>query len=322
MRRTAVLAAHQARRQAIFLGAPLGLLALALVAGAVAGGPKYAGKIAFYSDRDGPFDIYVMKADGSDVRRLTTSGDAEDVGTSRERAALWPRWSPDGKRIVFQSGKPDITQGQVYVMNGDGSGVRRLTSPSTGPNILPAWSPKGSTIAFASARDGYPRIYVMDARGRDQRPLTAKGVIGISPAWAPDGKRLAFSCMRGGRVAICAATMPAGRLAAVWKAPANFGVLGLDWSPDGRRILFMGTRGQAPDIYAVGADGKGLRRLTTDPANDNYPAWSPDGRHIVFASNRSGGTELYVMNADGSNQTRLTTKEGHDEAPDWAGGAP
>jgi TolB protein len=166
---------------------------------------------------------------------------------------------------VFQSGKPDITQGQVYVMNGDGSGVRRLTSPSTGPNILPAWSPKGSTIAFASARDGYPRIYVMDARGRDQRPLTAKGVIGISPAWAPDGKRLAFSCMRGGRVAICAATMPAGRLAAVWKAPANFGVLGLDWSPDGRRILFMGTRGQAPDIYAVGADGKGLRRLTTGP---------------------------------------------------------
>lgn len=84
----------------------------------------------------------------------------------------------------------------------------------------------------------------------------------------------------------------------------------------------MGGRGQAPDIYVVGTNGKGLRRLTTGSANDSYPAWSPDGRRLVFSSNRGGGTDLYVMNADGSDQTRLADMPGHDEAPDWAPAAP
>jgi Tol biopolymer transport system component len=61
--------------------------------GGAAASPKRGGKIAFYSDRDGPFEIYVMKASGSVPRRLTTTTKPEDVGTSKEQAALWPRWS-------------------------------------------------------------------------------------------------------------------------------------------------------------------------------------------------------------------------------------
>ena len=134
--------------------APVGVIAavvLAAACGGTASAPKYSGKIVFYSDRDGPFDVYVMKADGSSVRRLTTSR-PDDVGTANELAALWPRWSPDGTRIVFQSGPPDVTQGQVYVMSADGSGTHRLTNPSDGDNVLPAWSPDGLRIAFASGR--------------------------------------------------------------------------------------------------------------------------------------------------------------------------
>jgi Tol biopolymer transport system component len=309
------------RRWSLGIGGLVGVFVAAAVLGSTtavgaARTPKLGGKIAFYSDRDGPFDIYVMKADGTGTRRLTTS---KPKG-AKEQAALWPRWSPEGKRIVFQSGAPQLTEGQIYVMNADGSGKRRLTSPSQGDNILPAWSPKGSRIAFVSGRDGYARVYAMDARGRNQRPLTPKGLQGAFPTWAPDGKKLAFGCPSGGKPAICTVTVPGERVTTIWKAPAGFGVLGLDWSPDGRRILLMGGPGQTPDVYVVGATGKGLRRLTTDPANDSYPAWSPDGHRIVFSSNRSGGTELYVMNPDGSGQTRLTNKSGHDEAPDWARG--
>jgi TolB protein len=108
--------------------------------------PSYQGQIAFHSDRDGLFEIYTQGADGRDVKRLTTTGDADDVGTERERAALWPRWSPDGKRIVYQSGPPDILLGQIWVMNADGSGKRRLTGPSDGLNVHPAWSPDGAQI--------------------------------------------------------------------------------------------------------------------------------------------------------------------------------
>ncbi len=304
-----------------------GLVAALVVSGAAAAtvaaveaAPGYGGKIVFYSDRDGPFEIYVMRADGSSVRRLTQTSRGEDVGTERERAALFPRWSPDGKRIVFQSGPPQLTQGQVYVMNADGTGKHRLTSGAD--NVLPAWSRDGKAIAFVNGRDGYARVYVMDSRGGKQRPLTPGGEQGAFPTWSPNGKLVAFGCSRSGVPAICSVAVTGGRVATIWRAPDGFSVLGLDWSPDGRRIAFMGGSGLKPDIYVVGADGKGFRRLTSGSANNSYPAWSPGGRQIVFSSNRSGGTELYVMNADGSSQTRLTDKPGHDEAPDWAPGKP
>lgn len=282
----------------------------------------YAGKIVFYSDRDGPFEIYVMKADGSGARRLTTTGKPKDVGTSKEQAALLPEWSPDGKQIVFQSGPPDIGLGQIYVMNANGSGKHRLTTEADN-NILPAWSPTGSRIAFVSDRDADAQIYVMDATGRNQRPVTTQAEYAVFPTWAPDGKRIAFTCVRNGRTAICSVSVSGGRVATILTAPRRFKELSAaDWSPDGRKIVFQSQVGKNFDVYVVGADGKGLRRLTTDAANDSYPAWSPDGRHIVFSSNRSGGTELYVMNADGSSQTRLTNKAGHDEGPDWARGNP
>jgi len=152
--------------------------------------------------------------------------------------------------------------------------------------------------------------------------VTPKDVLGAFPTWMPNGKRIVFGCERKGSAAICEVEVPGGRVATIWRAPADFGVVGLNVSPDGRRILFLGGPDEAPDVYAVGVDGKGLRRLTTDPAIDGYPAWSPDGRQVIFSSKRSGGTELYVMNADGSSQTRVTDVVGHDEAPDWGQGSP
>ena len=74
------------------------------------------------------------------------------------------------------------------------------------------------------------------------------------------------------------------------------------WSPDGRKIAFGGDG----EIYVMNADGRGLRRLTRNPASDGSPAWSPDGRRIAFGSERDGNLEVYVMNTDGSGQRNLT----------------
>jgi Tol biopolymer transport system component len=306
-----------------------GALVFALVTATPSAGaaekPKYTGKVVFYSDRAGTFEIYVMRTDGRDVRRLTTTQNKPaDMGTPRERANLWPRWSPDGKRIAYQSGPPDITKGEIYVMNADGSGGRRLTD-GVAANVLPAWSPDGKQIAFASARDGYARIYAMAPNGRHQRPMTRKGIsFGAYPTWSPDGRRIAFLCKKGVGPAICTVTVPGGHVTTIWKAPDYLGMLGLDWSPDGQTFVFTGFR-PAPDrgdIYSVDSDGKRLRRLTTERATDEYPDWSPDGRHIVFSSDRSGLFDLYVMNSDGSEQVRLAPLPGHDDAPDWAPGTP
>jgi len=106
------------------------------------------GRIAFASDRDGNWDIYVMNADGSSVTNLTNN-------TSTER---YPTWSPDGSRIAFSSDRDG--NDEVYVMNANGTGVVRLTNHGA-TDYQPAWSPDGTKIVFTSHRDGNHEIYVM-----------------------------------------------------------------------------------------------------------------------------------------------------------------
>ena len=97
------------------------------------GGPAWSPdgrRIAFASERNGTFEIYVMNADGSGQRSLT--------GAS---PAFGPEWSPDGRKIVF------FSDGEIYAMNADGSEQRRLTR-DPGNDFGPRWSPDGHMIAF------------------------------------------------------------------------------------------------------------------------------------------------------------------------------
>ena len=142
-------------------------------------------KIAFVRRRDGNREIYVMNPDGSGQRRLTrnTVGDRNPV------------WSPDGRRIAFES------NWQVYLMNADGSGQRRLTRNGA-RNFAPAWSPDGQRIAFERrvGREKYGscsgcgrastfQVYVMSVDGSEAQML-AQG--GTQPFWSPDGQKIAF----------------------------------------------------------------------------------------------------------------------------------
>jgi TolB protein len=103
--------------------------------------------------------IYVVKADGSRLRKLTP----KPVGTSRD-----PAWSSDGRKIAFVSERDGNSE--IYVMNANGSGQRNLTrNPAFDAD--PAWSPDGRKIAFVSKRDGGYGVYVMNADGSGQRRL-------------------------------------------------------------------------------------------------------------------------------------------------------
>jgi Tol biopolymer transport system component len=80
------------------------------------------------------------------------------------------------------------------------------------------------------------------------------------------------------------------------------------WSPDGRTLVFESTRDGKYAVYTIGADGTGLKRLTSPDVNSEQPGWSPDGTRILFSSDRDGKhLDLYLMDADGSNPVRLTT---------------
>lgn len=93
-------------------------------------------------------------------------------------------------------------------------------------------------------------------------------------------------------------------------------------SPAAEAIAFAGDVEEAGnvDIYTVGVDGTGLRRLTTDPHVDTSPSWSPDGRWIAFErEDGEGHAEIFIVAADGSDERQLTNNdETNDGAPDWS----
>ena len=99
-----------------------------------------------------------------------------------------PAWSPDGRKIAFDGTTRD-GKSEIYVINADGSGKRRLTR-TAGQEFGPAWSPDGRKIAFSRGPNGHQQVYVMNADGSGQRRLTHLPAHNIaSPlAWLPDGK--------------------------------------------------------------------------------------------------------------------------------------
>ena len=197
-------------------------------------------QIAFRGDLDlaepsGDEEIYVMNADGTNVRQLTSNGDFDSA----------PAWSPDGTKIAFEKaaagtfvpGVPaepgkEAEEKDIYVMRADGTHVRRLTD-SPGLDEGPVWSPDATKIAFSSDRDGQQEIYVMDADGSNPRRLTDNPARDESPDWQAlpfDGRGHRAcgddSLASGGASSVLAMQVPchvARRIARRWSAAADAG---------------------------------------------------------------------------------------------------
>jgi len=194
-------------------------------------------RIAFLRGRGARGQLYVVNADGSGLRNLMRIGspafsyshvvwspDGRTIhfgrylistdGSGARKLPYIPLiavWSPDGRQIAFVGNRATGLPGpgaarskadsEIYVMNADGSGTRRLTH-NVGYDGEPAWSPDGRKIAFQSSRrvgDSKAEIYVMNADGSGKRNLTRNPANDGSPSWSPDGRRIAFVSDRDGR---------------------------------------------------------------------------------------------------------------------------
>ena len=261
-------------------------------------------------------ELYVMNADGTGLRRLTRNTELGD-----------PAWSPNGRKLVFverveRGGAPCRPAGrcheEIYVINADGTGLRRLTRNAVFDGN-PVWSPDGRRIAFVRDRDRQTaNIFVMNADGSDQRRLTPnlRRRPWIELAWSPDWKKIAFVASGGHRGAADIFVMNAdgsGLRNATNTVTTSFDFA---WSPDGRRIAYLeGSLGGAP-LTVVNADGTGKQQLTGPLMVDlGSPSWSPDGRTLAFTGR---GGDIYVVHAEGSGLRKLTAGPGWDVGARWS----
>lgn len=210
----------------------------------------------------------------------------------------------------------------IFGADADGSHDRRLTKekgdPSTPSGLFfqlqPAWSPDGTTIAFVSAREGTPHVYVMNADGSGTKRLTNSNQEDEHPSWSADGKRIVFS-REGALFEVPSKGGPAQRIG---HAPGS--ARSPAFSPDGTAVAYDYRKPGGPirEIYVQTTVGTGIRQVTRLGAVSSLPAWSPDGKTIAFQSNaRVGRYEIYTVRADGTNLRQLTSSESDVIQPAW-----
>jgi Tol biopolymer transport system component len=214
-----------------------------------------ATKIAFVSARTGEAHVYLMNADGTGTRQLT-SGNASDTH---------PTWSPDGSSIAF------ARSGDIYVMKADGSDPERI-SDINAQESDPAWSPDGNWIAYIKRTPGTPvqNLWVMRPDGSGRRALTRQSGRTFTPAWSPDSARIVFSMNRDETVFELFAIGVDGKgLRSVTPtAGDNFEP---SWSPDGSKIAYQ----EDGAIFTVELGGGDVERLTDQANNDSQSVWNP-----------------------------------------------
>ena len=218
-------------------------------------------RIAFASTRDGDWEIYRMRADGSDevnVTRHPLAGDG--VSPSNDMA---PSWSCEW--IAFQSDRDG--NWEIYKTDPDGTTQVRLTD-HLASDVAPAWSPDDSQIAFQSDRDGYWDIYVMDADGTNVRRITSDVATDRNPTWSPDGLWVAFESERNGNLDVFKVDVHSGQVVQLTSGPAAEG--NPAWMPYCEYIFFESDGTAESDVYRMEYDGSGQTNLIVGDVGPDY----------------------------------------------------
>ena len=278
------------------------------------------------------------------IRQLTHGG---------ENAEAY--FSPDGKRLVFQSTRTGVPCDQIFTMNIDGSGERRI-STGTGRTTCGYFYPGGDDIVFASTHEtaaacppkpsfsqGYVwpiydsyEIYRVKADGSGLTRLTKSPGYDAEATIAPDGL-ITFTSVRDGDMEIYTMKGDGSEVRRLTNRPGPDGGPFFSW--DGQKIAFRGRslsagpemddyrallkqglwRPTELELFVMDRDGRNLQQVTKLGGANFAPSWHPDGKRLIFASNigdpKGRDFDVYMINIDGTGLERITYNDTFDGFP-------
>ena len=293
-----------------------------------------------------------VTAASSPIRQLTTTTDASN---------LRPTWSPDHKRIAYQSNRDGTYH--IYVMDADGGNTKQISSGDSIDDRHPAWSPDGNTIAVDSGDATHREIWIIDIGSQRRTQVTKTGQIASFPSWSPDGKRIAYYVYNAGTMDVWTSgrdgsgTVQLTReLASEKNAQCTFACHSVGWSPDSSQLAF--SDGDLAKVLVMSSLPSGQSQpvaITPDGERSHFPmylsngqliyitehlsldqSWtdlwiqapsatasrdqvaqgilaqgpfefSGDGQQLLFASPRTGNFEIYAVTLDDAGKTALAT---------------
>jgi TolB protein len=242
------------------------------------------GRIAFTSNRDGTYQLFVLEMDANHLINVSNNQYQETE----------PVWSPDGQQLAFETNRDGDTNDEIYLLDLP-SGVTRNLSNRPGNDQSPSWSPDGRSIAFIDVYSDL--VSIVDVTSGHIQNFSVQ--VMSTPAWSPDGQYLAFRGLEGEdnheifllNVATGVIRNLSNHSAFEWYST---------WSPNADRLAFSSQRDFSNQVYVMDMQTASFFRLSPDDGNDySIPAWSPDGRYIaVKVNDYTSDMEIALLDAE------------------------
>jgi Tol biopolymer transport system component len=280
--------------------------------------------------------------------------------TSTSSTNVRPVWSPDGKRIAYQSNRDGTYH--IYVMDTDGGNTKQISSGSEIDDRHPAWSPDGSAIAVDSGDATHREIFIIDVSSQRRTQVTKSNAIASFPSWSPDGKRIGYYVYDAGTMDVWLSARDGSgtqrvttELASEKNNQCTFACHSVRWSPDSSRIAFSDGDLSRVLVMSAVTPSSSPQAISPDGERSHFPvflangqliyvtehlsmdqSWtdlwlqqpdataqrdqiaqgilaqgpfefSADGSQLLFASPRSGNFEIYAVTLDDAGKTALST---------------
>lgn len=312
-------------------------------------------KVLFHKEGEGPKNIYLANTDGSNERKLPLTvppndwspdgrsllyASAVDKGNTdiflydieTDRAVnitndpafdADPQFSPDGTQVVFVSDRD--RQIEDYIMNVDGSGVRRLTANGAKP-AFPTFSPDATQIVFDSNREGENVDIYLKNVNDDRPPIKLTNLPSNEEhrgnCWSPDGTQMVITSDESGKSNIYVLKIEPNLPKRVFADP-DADLQFPSFSPDGSKLIYQAKLSDKSfEIRLANLENRSEKAIFSTPANTgNFalsPVFSPDSASIAFTNKVDGNSDVYQMDATGGNVLNLTKNDAADAMPKYS----